>query len=176
MLVENREMDTTVSTIKRWFDAKKFSNVRFEEINEPYGNERNDYLVKKVLKFNSDNLDQMYVEIWVTDKLSIGVGIENWARILRRVGKTVNSDRFVIGHEPIPMKLESIIMLLNLISSGSISFSIHGISIFNLYRFKAWLSKDDFKRLEKSGYYVMYYFETLKRFNDEKLLRYDPWN
>ena len=65
-------------------------------------------------------LDQMRVELWVTDNAEVAVGLETWERAAALLGlhNTSHPSRFVTGHEPLRVTFDYIRDLVEVVAGG----------------------------------------------------------
>jgi hypothetical protein len=68
-----------------------------------------------------EQLDRARLELWVTDKGSLAVGIEKRGRIAERIGARTQSSGFIGGHEPKVVPVAMLEALVNAIANGALT-------------------------------------------------------
>ena len=104
--------------IKTWFEAKKFSNIKLENmINDAKGAKKRklDFTIDYYLKFIPPSNEMIQVDIWLTSDKCIGLGIETRERLYSRMGKKKKTLGFAQGHESMRVKTEIIMKVLDIL-------------------------------------------------------------
>ncbi|WP_041577973.1 hypothetical protein [Bdellovibrio bacteriovorus] len=162
--------------IQSKFNAMMFQDVKLDVVKYPFDSSKEDYTVAYSLRFVPSSLNQLQLEIWITDMGCVGVGVETWSRVLRRLGRESSAVRFVVGHEPADIPKEAIFRLIDLISLGKFTLKSIGIEFLKLNSFNAYLAEREYKSLRESGYRYLAFVKPCKKSPaGRKVLEYIPW-
>lgn len=120
-------------SIRQWFEAEDFKNVRLE-IKDTSGDvSKDDYFVVKEMTFEPKRLDQLWAQLYFTEEGMIGVGLENTKRITKRLGLPFSGRSvFLRGCEPMAINSEKCLELLQAVSSAAFELRILTLPFFGL--------------------------------------------
>jgi hypothetical protein len=111
-------IDSIVAEVRTWFGSIGGRDVHISESTTPRTDPQDDYVVAREIVVEPIALDKGRVALWITDQMSLGVGIELWSRVCERVSVKSSTDHFVAGWEPHQMELDSALHLLEEVAFG----------------------------------------------------------
>jgi len=121
MVSDSHSSDEALTRILSWWSGKTCEGIDFCQTLITEHDKYDDYKVKYELRFEPKDLDKIRVEIWITDEGAIGIGLETFARLGRRLNSVSCRRGFVDGHEPRFTSIEDILLFLDNVAENKIS-------------------------------------------------------
>ena len=142
--------------LSTWFKKKNLHDISFEENFAPGNDLHASYQSVYEAKFMPHSPDQALVKVTCTRDGQVGVGFEEWRRVAAKAKTTVSfliySDRFVGGHELLPMTEKALITLLDIIAEGRMGIQYRSLPLLGIVGCNAVVQINDFEKMAMSGY------------------------
>lgn len=137
--------------LAEWFDGNSQGSVAFTEKLDVSNDPHDDYLVVYEAVFEPIALDQMRVEVWVTDDGYTAVFLENFDRIARRLGMGNRPAGSSAGHEPMAVSEGALMAIFDAVAAGEIAIRARPL-LFGLGSRQAFASRELRESLAQYGY------------------------
>lgn len=164
--------------VSQWFSDRKYNSVLFIENTSPDIDPNEDYQIEYEVRFETNSLSRMCIEIWVTNDGYIAIGIERRERVAKRFDVSCRKNGFVTGHEPLLVNEHALLVLLDLVATGNMGLIVCVIPFIGLINGKAVFSPKNIDYLVKTGYSVGKWINVGKAkslLNHNYYLAFEPW-
>jgi hypothetical protein len=146
-----------------------------ERTNPPY-DPNDDYRIIYEAVFDPTSLHSARLEILLTDDGSVGIGVETYERLAKRLRKKRLRDGFAAGHEPRQATQAGLAALIDIVSAGRLYFDTRTtLGILTSARMK--VLEADGELLKRSGLQWSDWMSTVSGISArfKRLLSFQPW-
>lgn len=114
--------------VKNWLAEHAYQSIELVENFKPENDEHADYKVLYEAQFRPPSLDKVYIEIWLAENGKLGVGIERYERVAKRMKIRSRKKQFVGGFEPSSCcSADDMFSILSLAAAGRFFIKVYSI-------------------------------------------------
>ena len=180
LYMAGRQASTSVTRVEsfkqeigNWASGRRLTSLSFTEDNDPPVSKYDDYQVVYEARFIPSSLSQARLELMLTDRGFVGVGLETRRRIAERLKVRNQSEGFAAGFEPRLNDVREVLLLLDVVSSGEFAIQARVFPWCGLGRTKALVTS---KREGAAELFRKFYCATSLRSGFcTQILTFEPW-
>ena len=164
--------------IQLWSAERNLSGIKFQEDKDPPNEPYPDYTVAYEAVLEPPSIDKMRVIVSVTSDGAVGIGLETWDRVAKRLcARTRSQHRVGGGYELGHMSETGLRALLDLVAKGEIAILVTYLPLFGVTATKAMASQSAIDTLRATGGCPTHWLgvKTAKLRSFQRLLEYQPW-
>jgi hypothetical protein len=165
------------NAIGHWVDESTAPRkVAITERTDPPYDPNDDYKVIYEAVFDPTSLHSARLEILLTDYGSVGIGVETYERLAKRLRKKRLRDGWAAGREPRQATQEGLAALIDIVSAGRLYFDTRiTLGILTSARMK--ILEADGELLKRSGIQWSDWMSTIPEISQrsKRLLSFQPW-
>jgi hypothetical protein len=174
----NQRIDPTrlSAEIRQWMQLKQFNDVELRETSEPSWDENEDYKLIYCAELLPKKAAQAKLEIHLSDKGNLGLGLETRQRIASHLGVRNHRHGFADGFEPLLLSTDELIRILDLVACGEVTVLARTIPWYGLGATASSVKSVD--KTDNADVLRRFYF--FRKFSTDlapliKTVTFDPW-